>query len=63
MDGFDDAFELDKLTLTREIGAALVPGIGGKKGSIGGKYPIGEKPQEFCDFYQHMEDLVVALFS
>jgi hypothetical protein len=60
---FDDALELDKLTLTREIGAPLVPGIGRDKGSIGGNDLIGEKPQEFCDFYQHMEDLVVALFS
>jgi hypothetical protein len=38
MDIFDDTRELDRVTRTAEIGAALVPGTDGKKGPIGGKY-------------------------
>lgn len=58
-DGFDDALKLDTLTRRREIPAPLVPGIGGKQGAVGGNDRIGEKPQEFCDLYEHMEDPVI----
>ena len=63
MDVFDDSLELYEFTLTTEIGAPLVPGISGEQGSVSGNDLIGEKPQEFCDLYQDMEDLVVELFS
>ena len=41
MDRFDNALKLDKLTRRREIRTALIPGIGGKQGAIGGNDLVG----------------------
>lgn len=42
-DIFDEALELDGLTLFTEVSAALVVGVGGKEGTIGGEDVEGEK--------------------
>ena len=39
----NDALELDELTLLAEIGAALIPGIGGEKGAVGSYDIEGEE--------------------
>ena len=62
-DVFDDAFKLDKLTVTTEVGAALVPGVGREKGAIGSKNLIGEETKAFSDFHQDMKNVVIEFFT
>jgi hypothetical protein len=61
-DIFDNAFKLDKLAVTTEIGAALITGVGGKERAICSNDLIGEEPQALSDFYQDMEDMIVEIF-
>jgi hypothetical protein len=42
-DIFDEALELDGMTLFTEVGAALVVGVGGKEGTVGREDVEGEK--------------------
>jgi hypothetical protein len=62
-DIFDDSFKLNEVTLIAEICAALVPGIGWKKGTISSNDLIGEETQEFDYFHQYMEDAVIKFFT
>jgi len=63
VDVFDESFELDGLTRIAEVGAALVPGIGGKEGAIDGDDLIREKAEQFGNLHKQVEDLVVESFS
>ena len=59
---FDNPLELDGITVLTEVGAALIPGIGWKKCTVGGNDFIGEKPQVFSDVHQDVEDVIVQIF-
>ena len=59
----DDPLELDELALRAEMGAALIPRVGGEEGAVGSQDFIGEETQQLGDLHQDMEDLVVELLS
>lgn len=62
-DVVDDALKGDGVTLSAEVGAALVAGVGGKEGAVGGDDLVGEKAQKLDDSDQDMEDAVVEVLS
>ena len=45
------------------MGAPFIPGVGGKKRAVDGEDLMGEEPQKVDNLYQHVEDLLVELFS
>jgi hypothetical protein len=59
----DKAFEFDGLTLLAEVSAALVVGVGGKEGAIGGEDSEGEKAKEADDLNQDLRDFDIEFFS
>ena len=58
-DIFDNADEFDAVTFFFEPGAALVSGVGGKEGSIGGYDLVGEESEQLGDLHQDVKDPVV----
>lgn len=62
-DVFDNTLELDGVTLIGKISTALVTGIGGKEGAVCCKDFIRKEPEEFGDFDEDMEDLIIEFFS
>ena len=62
-DFIDNADEFDTVALFFEPGAALVSGIGGKEGPIGGDDLIGEKTEQFGNLHQDMKYPVVKILS
>ena len=62
-DIFDKAFEFDGLTLLAEIGVALVVGVGGKEGAIGGEDSEGEKAQEADDLDENLSYTGIEFFT
>jgi len=58
-DIFDNADEFNAFTFFFEPGAALVLGLGGKEGSIGGNDLIGEESEQLGDLHQDVKDPVV----
>jgi len=58
-DIFDDVTKLYKLTLSTKVSAALIAGVAGKEGSVGGENLIGEEAQKLGDLHQHMKDPIV----
>jgi len=62
-DVVDDAFELDELAVRAEIGAAFVTGVGGEKGSVGSDDLVGDKPEQFDDLNEDMEDTVIQFLT
>jgi hypothetical protein len=62
-DIFDEALELDGLTLLAEVSAALVVGVGRKEGTIGGKDGKREEAEEADDLYQDLRDFDIEAFS
>jgi len=57
----DNADELDAVAVSLEPGAALVSGVGGKEGSIGGDDLVGEESEQLGDLHQDVKDSVVKL--
>jgi len=62
-DIFDKAFEFDGLTLLAEVSAALVVGVGGEEGAIGGEDAKREKAKEADDLNQDLRDFDIEFFS
>jgi len=58
-DIFDNAHEFNAVTFFFEPGAALVSGVGGKEGSIGGNDLIGEESEQLGDLHQDVKYPVV----
>jgi len=58
-DIFDNADEFAAVTFVLEPGAALVSGLGGKEGSIGGDDLVGEESEQLGDLHQDVEYPVV----
>jgi len=58
-DIFANADEFDAVTFFFEPGAALVSGVGGKEGSIGGDDLVGDESEQLGDLHQYMKDPVV----
>jgi len=58
-DVFNDSLELDGLTLITEIGAPLITGMSGEKGTVSSKNFERKKAQQLSDLHKHMEDLIV----
>jgi len=57
----DNADELDAVAVSLEPGAALVSGVGGKEGSIGGDDLVGDESEQLGDLHQDVKDSVVKL--
>jgi len=55
----DNADELDAVTFFFEPGATLVSGVGGKEGSIGSDYLVGDKSEQLDDLHQDVKYPVV----
>ena len=51
----DNADELDAVTFFFEPGATLVSGVGGKEGSIGSDYLVGDKSEQLDDLHQDVK--------
>lgn len=63
VDVVDDTFELDALALLAKVGAAFVPGVGREKGSVGSDDLIGDKPEQFNDLNEDMENTVIEFLT
>jgi len=62
-DVFNDSFELNGVAFITEVSASLIACMGREERAISGQYLEGEKTEQLCDFYKHMEDLIVKAFS
>ena len=62
-DIFDEAFELDGLTLLAEVSTAVVVRVGRKEGAVGGEDGKGEKAEEANDLDQDLRDFDIEGLS
>jgi hypothetical protein len=62
-DIFDEALELDGLTLLTEVSAALVMRIGREKSAISGEDSKGKEAEEANDLDQGLRDFNIETFS
>jgi hypothetical protein len=62
-DIFDEALELDGLTLLTKVGAALVMRIGREKSAISGEDGKGKEAEEANDLDQGLRDFNIETFS
>jgi hypothetical protein len=60
---FDEALELDGLTLFAEVSTALIVRVGREEGAIGREDGKGEKTEEANDLYQGLRDFDIKAFS
>ena len=59
LDIVNDAFELNAFTLLAKVGAAFVPGVGGKKSAVCSEDLECEEAQSIRDLHEGVEDAVI----